>query len=394
MFSYISSFFYTPETETELTTPDIISTTEVVVENNNPIISELVNQENQIALSLNQTPIISNCENIQSLENQTPIILNCENVLNHSYASIIESQPNFYSNLNPLYVSSNSVNYDNESLISPKPELSIKIPLTEYQPNYQLDVNPPPYEWSTPSEPAINRILEKQQKIANIKIKKLAFKRLTMEAIANNSSILIIGQRMSGKSTIIHDFFQSHPELTTGCIFSPYDSYKSPNDDNQLSTCVVNDYSSSLLTDKITNLVDINHSDSNQSTFMIFEDCYDLSWKDPSVKKLLNQSQSYATNLLITRQHSGQIPPNVRSQMDWVLIGKTNLVNERKLLYTHYGQMFPTFDMFSQALKSCTQNHGFMAIYQGSHSENLEERVFWYRADVTDVNNQSVYISL
>jgi hypothetical protein len=43
--------------------------------------------------------------------------------------------------------------------------------------------------------------------------------------------------------------------------------------------------------------------------------------------------------------------------------------------------MFPSFDMFSQVMDQCTENYECLVIHNNAKSNNLEDQVFWYKAD-------------
>ena len=80
-------------------------------------------------------------------------------------------------------------------------------------------------------------------------------------------------------------------------------------------------------------------------------------------------------------QYAIGIPPNLRSNIDWVFILRENSVQNRKKLYENYAGMFHTFEMFCQTMDACTENFECLVIHNGAKSNKLEDQVFWYRAD-------------
>jgi hypothetical protein len=50
-------------------------------------------------------------------------------------------------------------------------------------------------------------------------------------------------------------------------------------------------------------------------------------------------------------------------------------------LYSEFGHSIPTFQMFKEMLKKCTQNYGCLVIDKNSSSDRLDPPVFWYRVD-------------
>ena len=80
-------------------------------------------------------------------------------------------------------------------------------------------------------------------------------------------------------------------------------------------------------------------------------------------------------------QYALGIPPNLRTNVDFVFILRENYVSNRKRLYEHYAGMFPTFEMFCQVMDQCTENYECLVINNNAKSNKLEDQVFWYKAE-------------
>jgi hypothetical protein len=79
-------------------------------------------------------------------------------------------------------------------------------------------------------------------------------------------------------------------------------------------------------------------------------------------------------------QFSLGIPPELRSNFDYIFLLGEDFISNRKRLYEHYAGMFPTFDIFQQVFNEVTSDYGCMVINNKIHSKKLEEKVFWYKA--------------
>ena len=88
----------------------------------------------------------------------------------------------------------------------------------------------------------------------------------------------------------------------------------------------------------------------------------------------------YNMMFIITMQYALGIPPNLRTNVDYVFILRENYVSNRKRLYEHYCGMFPTFEMFCQVMDQCTENYECLVINNNAKSNKLEDQVFWYKA--------------
>jgi hypothetical protein len=117
--------------------------------------------------------------------------------------------------------------------------------------------------------------------------------------------------------------------------------------------------------------------------FLILDDClYDNSWiKDKNVRSVFMNGRHYKLLFILTMQFALGIPPNLRTNIDYVFILRENYVSNRKRIYEHYAGMFPTFEMFCQVMDQCTENYECLVINNNSKSNKLQDQVFWYKAD-------------
>jgi hypothetical protein len=88
----------------------------------------------------------------------------------------------------------------------------------------------------------------------------------------------------------------------------------------------------------------------------------------------------YKILFLLTMQYALGIPPNLRTNIDYVFILRENYVSNRKRLYEHYAGMFPSFDIFCQVMDQCTENYECLVIDNNAKSNQLTDQVFWYKA--------------
>jgi hypothetical protein len=56
-------------------------------------------------------------------------------------------------------------------------------------------------------------------------------------------------------------------------------------------------------------------------------------------------------------------------------------MRDRKTLYEHYAGMFPSQEIFNETLNQCTENYECLVIHKSSRSNQLEDQVYWYKAE-------------
>ena len=80
-------------------------------------------------------------------------------------------------------------------------------------------------------------------------------------------------------------------------------------------------------------------------------------------------------------QYPQGIPPELRSNIDYVFIFNEPSEANRKKIYDAYGGMLPDFNYFCNILDACTQNHECVVIKTSGNSNDLRDQIFWYKAE-------------
>jgi hypothetical protein len=120
----------------------------------------------------------------------------------------------------------------------------------------------------------------------------------------------------------------------------------------------------------------------DDSIILIMDDCMsDKKWlKDPNITEMFFNGRHHHLSFILTMQYAVGIPPEMRSNFDYIFLLAEDTINNRKKLYEHYAGMFPTFDIFQQVFSDLTENYGMMVINNRVHSKNITDKVFWYKA--------------
>tara|TARA_Y100001970_G_scaffold294067_2_gene446437 strand:+ start:2023 stop:2841 length:819 start_codon:yes stop_codon:yes gene_type:complete len=222
----------------------------------------------------------------------------------------------------------------------------------------------------------------------------LSLKKFDITNITSDKVCVFIGKRETGKSFLVKDLLYYHQHIPIGTVISGtegantfygkiipnlfiHELYSPEIIKNALKRqkIVVKKMQKETQTRGYTNI--------DPSAFLILDDClYDSSWiKDPNIRCLFMNGRHYKMLFLITMQYALGIPPNLRTNIDYVFILRENYVSNRKKLYEHYAGMFPTFEVFNQVMNQCTENYECLVIHNNAKSNKLEDQVFWYKAE-------------
>ena len=117
--------------------------------------------------------------------------------------------------------------------------------------------------------------------------------------------------------------------------------------------------------------------------FVILDDClYDASWtRDKMMRLLFMNGRHWKIMLIITMQYPLGIPPNLRTNIDYVFILREPYIKNRKIIWENYAGMFPTFVSFAQVMDQCIENYECLVVDNNAKSNKLQDQIFWYKAE-------------
>jgi len=216
----------------------------------------------------------------------------------------------------------------------------------------------------------------------------LELRKFDISDIKDDKVVVLIGKRDTGKSFLCKDILYHHRHIPVGTVISGTEGA------NQFYSKIVpklfihGEYTPALIHNMIKRqkmlINKVNEGETiDPRAFLILDDClYDNSWtKDTNMRSVFMNGRHYKILFLLTMQYALGIPPNLRTNIDYVFILRENYVSNRKRLYDHYAGMFPTFEMFNQVMDQCTENYECLVINNNARSNKLTDQVFWYKAD-------------
>ena len=98
------------------------------------------------------------------------------------------------------------------------------------------------------------------------------------------------------------------------------------------------------------------------------------------MRLLFMNGRHWKIMLIITMQYPLGIPPNLRTNIDYVFILREPYIANRKRIWENYAGMFPTFESFCQVMDQCTENYECLVVSNNAKSNKLEDQIFWYKA--------------
>lgn len=226
---------------------------------------------------------------------------------------------------------------------------------------------------------------------------KLELKKFDPNSIKDDSTIVLIGKRNTGKSFCMKDILSHHKNIPIGMTISPTEIANKYFEKFIPKMLIHESYTQEIIQKFMDRQVKIckkvnkekertGYSSIDPRAFLILDDClYDNSWtKDINIKSCFMNGRHYKIFFLITMQFPLGIPPHLRANIDYIFIFRDNMIRNKQKIYEHYAGMFPNFDVFRTVMDSCTENYECLVINNKVQSNKIEDQVFWYKANESD----------
>ena len=229
----------------------------------------------------------------------------------------------------------------------------------------------------------------------SLELKKFDMKSISFKPNENKGPVIVlIGKRDTGKSFLVRDLLFNQQDIPIGTVISGTEEGNGFYGKMVPKLFVHNEYNTAIIENILkrqrTVLKQIKkemetykRTTIDPRAFVILDDClYDNTWaRDKMMRLLFMNGRHWKVMLVITMQYPLGIPPNLRTNIDYVFILRENYIANRKRIYENYAGMFPTFESFAQVMDQCTENFECLVIHNNSKSNKLNDQVFWYKAD-------------
>ena len=219
----------------------------------------------------------------------------------------------------------------------------------------------------------------------------IELRKFDINDIKDDKVVVLIGKRETGKSFLCKDILYNHSNIPVGQVISGTEAANEFYSKMVPKLFIHEEYQPPIIQNILKRQrMMLDKWKANNSidprAFLVLDDClYDNSWtKDKNVRSLFMNGRHFKILFIITMQYALGIPPNLRTNIDYIFILRENYVSNRKRLYEHYAGMFPNFEMFCQVMDQCTENYECLVVHNNAKSNKLQDQVFWYKAEPHD----------
>jgi hypothetical protein len=222
---------------------------------------------------------------------------------------------------------------------------------------------------------------------------KLQIKKFNIQEMVDHCTIAMIAKRASGKSYLTKEILYHKRNLPSAIAISKTEKLNRFYSDFIPDSFIFSDYDPEVLSKIYDRQARMNEDNKKREAegktpkddrmMLIMDDCMSSkgAWlKDPNILELFFNGRHHHLSFILTMQFSLGIPPELRSNFDYIFLLAEDFISNRKRLYEHYAGMFPSFDIFQQVFNDITEDFGCMVINNRIHSKNITDKVFWYKA--------------
>jgi hypothetical protein len=228
-----------------------------------------------------------------------------------------------------------------------------------------------------------------------LELKKFDMRHISFRPDENKGPVIVlIGRRDTGKSFLVRDLLFHHQDIPIGTVISGTEAGNGFYGSLVPKLFIHEEYNTSIVENILKRQKTVlkqvkkeneqfRRSNIDPRAFVILDDClYDATWtKDKMMRLLFMNGRHWKIMLIITMQYPLGIPPNLRTNIDYVFILREPYIANRRRIWENYAGMFPTFESFCQVMDQCTENFECLVINNNSKSNKLHDQIFWYKAE-------------
>jgi hypothetical protein len=121
-----------------------------------------------------------------------------------------------------------------------------------------------------------------------------------------------------------------------------------------------------------------------RTVFVALDDCmYDKKvLKSVGIRDIFMNGRHLRLYFVVAMQYVMDMTPDLRTQVDYVFALRESIISNKHKLWKYFFGMFEKFEDFSRVMDKCTEHHGCIVLDNTSPTANIQECIFWYKANV------------
>jgi len=214
----------------------------------------------------------------------------------------------------------------------------------------------------------------------------IKLRKFNPKMIPSNSVVMCIGKRGTGKTTLTADIlYHLRKKFDAGIAFSATEESNNFWSKHICDTLIHSEFDATAYSKFIAEQRRINGKLSAPiNSFALMEDCMysKILRNNKDIRGSFFNGRHWNIFLIVTMQYVLDLPPELRSNVDFVFILRNNMVADREKLWKHFCGFVPSFSVFQKIMNKCTCGYECLVVNNMSRSNDISDCLFWYRGDI------------
>jgi ABC-type dipeptide/oligopeptide/nickel transport system ATPase component len=199
-----------------------------------------------------------------------------------------------------------------------------------------------------------------------------------------NRTILIVGKRGTGKSTLLKDIlYHIRKRVDTGFAISPTQDTIRMFEDCFPRSHIYNEYNLEVVRTLLNSLTSLTEQKKKREIVFTLDDCmFDKGiMKTKEMREIHMNGRHLHMWFINCVQYLMDLGPELRSQIDYVFVLKENVISSRQKLHKYFFGIFEKYEEFSLVMDKCTNSHECLVLDNTQVNNSIEDSIYYYKAD-------------
>lgn len=199
-----------------------------------------------------------------------------------------------------------------------------------------------------------------------------------------NRTILIVGKRGTGKSTLLKDIlYHIRKRVDTGFAISPTQDTIRMFEDCFPRSHIYNEYNLEVVRTLLNSLTSLTEQKKKREVVFTLDDCmFDKGiMKTKEMREIHMNGRHLHMWFINCVQYLMDLGPELRSQIDYVFVLKENVISSRQKLHKYFFGIFEKYEEFSLVMDKCTNSHECLVLDNTQVNNSIEDSIYYYKAD-------------
>lgn len=214
--------------------------------------------------------------------------------------------------------------------------------------------------------------------------KKLHIRKWDVGTLKPTNTVLILGKRNTGKSVIMrHLMYALRDRLGAALAICPTEGAQGSFGSFIPPSLIHEEYNGAVIENLLTTQRQQWKRGRGTHVMCVLDDCaYDRkTFSSKPLRNIFMNGRHNRVGCILSVQYSLDFPTFLRSNCDYVIACREQILANRERLYKHFFGMFTSFESFSRCFTSCTQDYEVLVLKNDCTSNRLEDCIFFWKAD-------------